>query len=66
MVLDEHILILDKLLVSSLQITLALVRKVNLYRSLMSTSDSIVFSNAAMLDDNYNIRNKPKVFILDM
>lgn len=28
--------------------------------------DSIVFSNAAMLDDNYNIRNKPKVFILDM
>ena len=41
MVLDEHILILDKLLVSSLQITLALVRKVNLYRSLMSTSDSI-------------------------
>ena len=28
--------------------------------------DSIVFSNAAMLDDNYNMRNKPKTFILNI
>lgn len=28
--------------------------------------DGIVFSNGTSLDDNYNIRNKPKVFILEI
>lgn len=27
--------------------------------------DGIVFSNGASLDENYNIRNKPKVFLVD-
>lgn len=28
--------------------------------------DGVVFSNGASLDENYNIRNEPKVFILDI
>ena len=28
--------------------------------------DGVVYSNVASLDENYNIRNEPKVFILDI